>query len=52
MQQPDIKTLREAALSGGMVPLLGDALAKIRQGRVALEDVQRRVDLGDVFDEE
>ncbi len=43
MERAETGAIRQAALEGGMVPMLGDGLEKASQGLTTLDDVQRKV---------
>jgi len=43
MESAETHVIREAAIAGGMIPMLGDGMDKVRAGLTTLEDVQRKI---------
>jgi type IV pilus assembly protein PilB len=43
MKDADTAKVRAASLAGGMIPMLGDGMAKAIQGQTTFEEVQRRL---------
>ncbi|MGI4791596.1 MAG: GspE/PulE family protein [Janthinobacterium lividum] len=43
MESAETNVIREAAIENGMIPMIGDGLAKVRAGLTLLDDVQRKI---------